>query len=76
MWMEDREGFLAAVEGCYGYSWIVIVDMLHIHTIFVTFFGLYLFSRFEFLSSLLAFRGQKLVNGLEVRVQQESISYM
>lgn len=50
-----------------GIGWIVIVDMLHIHTIFVTFFGLYLLSRFEFLSSLLAFRGQKLqklVNGL------------
>lgn len=59
---EDRERFLAAVD---GYSWIVIVDMLHIHTIFFTFFGLYLFSRFEILSSFLAFRGQKLANGLE-----------
>lgn len=57
-----RERFLAAVD---GYSWIVKVDMLHIHTIFFTFFGLYLFSRFEILSNFLAFRGQKLANGLE-----------
>lgn len=73
---EDRERFLAAVEGCYGYSSIVIVDMLHIHTIFFTFFCLYLFSRFEFLSSLLAFRGQKLANGLECNKNRAHTEYM
>lgn len=71
---EDRERFLAAVEGCYGYSWIVIVDMLHIHTIFFTSFCLYLFSRFEILSSFLAFSGTETSKWF--RVQQESTSYM
>lgn len=41
---EDRERFLAAVEGCCGYSWIIIVDMLHIHTISFPFLPVPLFS--------------------------------
>lgn len=61
MWMRTGNVFfLAAVEGCYGYGWIIVDYVTHTY-----FFSLSFLLASTFLFSHLVFRGQKLSNDLE-----------